>query len=383
MLYTNYPCEKSGRLLLYEILLPLRLFIPALVLTMQIFYDIQSLRHLRHQLLLLRKSVGFVPTMGALHAGHLSLIRQAAQENTDIVVSIYVNPLQFSINEDLDIYPRTWVKDLEILMELDQEFAKANAASQATKESPLNTYPTPSLSSSKVLGRISAIFAPTTKIMYPNLSSASENGTFVTITPLASLLEGASRPIFFRGVATVCVKLFNIVNPDRVYFGQKDIQQTIVIKRVVEDLCMPIEVVIGPTEREDDGLAISSRNVYLGQRRRQSATALIRALKMAEEQYMSGKLERNDILGPAQDLLRLLLLEQEQLPVEQRVRFEVDYISLADTGSLEEIEVVNETKGAILSGAIKMLPVEEPFEDEDRGGISVRLIDNIVLNPRR
>src|SRR5215470_8893601 len=144
---------------------------------MQIFYDIQPLRHLRHQLLLLQRSVGFIPTMGALHAGHLSLIRQAAQENTDIVVSVYVNPLQFSINEDLDTYPRTWAKDLKMLMELDQEFAKANAASQTIEESTLSGRLTTPLSPSKVLGRISAIFVPTTKIMYPTLSPTLENGT--------------------------------------------------------------------------------------------------------------------------------------------------------------------------------------------------------------
>jgi pantoate--beta-alanine ligase len=347
---------------------------------MQIFYDIQPLRHFRHQLLLSQKSVGFVPTMGALHAGHLSLVRRAAQENTDIVVSIYVNPLQFSVNEDLDTYPRTWAKDLKMLMMLDQEFAEANTASQ---ESNLSGHPTISPLPPKVLGRISAIFVPTTRIMYPTLPPTSDNGTFVTVTPLASLLEGASRPIFFRGVATVCVKLFNVVNPDRVYLGQKDIQQTVVIKRVVKDLCMPIEVVVGLTEREDDGLAMSSRNIYLGQRRRPKATVLVRALRMAKEQYMSGKLTRDDILGPPQSLLQLLAEEQEQLPAEQRVRFEVDYISLADAESLEEIEVVNEAKGAILSGAIKMLPVERSYEGEDDGENYVRLIDNIILKPRR
>lgn len=341
---------------------------------MQIFCDIHPLRDLRRQLLLLQKSVGFVPTMGALHAGHLSLIRKAALENTDIVVSIYVNPLQFGANEDLDTYPRTWAKDLKMLTELDQEFAEANTASQTTTTSP---------SPSRSLGRISAIFAPMTRTMYPTLPPTSENGTFVTVTPLASLLEGASRPLFFRGVATVCVKLFNIVAPDRAYFGQKDIQQTVIIKRVAKDLCMPIEVVVGLTVREDDGLAMSSRNVYLGRRRRPRATILVRALRIAEEEYVSGKLTRDDILGPAQRLLRLLADEQEQLPAEQRIQFEVDYISLADTESLEEMGVVNETQGAILSGAIKMLPVENPCEGEDDGEISVRLIDNIILKPRK
>jgi len=346
---------------------------------MQIFYDIYPLRDFRRQLLLSQKSVGLVPTMGALHAGHLSLIRQAAQENTDIVVSIYVNPLQFGINEDLDTYPRTWEKDLKMLTDLDQEFAEANAASQTTKEGTLSGHPTSPLRS---LGRISAIFAPTTRAMYPTLPPTSGKGTFVTVTPLASLLEGASRPVFFRGVATICVKLFNIVTPDKVYFGQKDIQQTVIIKRVVKDLCMPIEVVLGPTIREADGLAMSSRNIYLGQRRRSRATVLVRALRMAEEQYASGKLTRDDILGPSQKLLRLLADEQEQLPAGQRVRFEVDYISLADTESLEEIGEVDETKGAILSGAIKMLPIEIPSEGEGGGEMPVKLIDNTVLEPR-
>lgn len=350
---------------------------------MQVFRDIRPLRDFRRQLLLLQKSVGFVPTMGALHAGHLSLIRQAALENTDIVVSIYVNPLQFSADEDLDTYPRTWAKDLKMLMVLDQEFAEANATPQTTKESTLSGCPTILPVSSRALGRISAIFAPATGIMYPTLPPTSGNGTFVTVTPLASLLEGASRPIFFRGVATVCVKLFNIVTPDRVYFGQKDVQQTIIIKRVVKDLCIPVEVVVCPTVREDDGLAMSSRNAYLGQRRRPSATVLVKALRMAEEQYTSGKLTRDDILGPAQKLLQLLADEQEEMPAERRVRFEVDYISLADAESLEEIVEVSEAKGAILSGAIKILPVEELCKGEGDCEIPVRLIDNIVLEPRR
>jgi pantoate--beta-alanine ligase len=334
---------------------------------MQIFYDIRSLQDFRRQLLSMQKSVGLVPTMGALHAGHLSLIRKAAQENTDIVVSIFVNPLQFGDNEDLDTYPRTWERDLKMLMELDQEFAEANA------------HMPPPLRS---LGRISAVFAPTTKGMYPTLPPTLGNGTFVTVPALASILEGAFRPIFFRGVATVCVKLFNIVTPDKVYFGQKDIQQTVVIKQVVKDLCIPTEVVIGLTIREDDGLAMSSRNVYLGQRRRPKATLLVRALRMAEEQYMSGKQTRDAILGPALKLLESLAEEQEKLPAEQRVRFEIDYISLADVESLEEVKAVDETIGAILSGAIKMLPIENPQDGEVDGETSVRLIDNIVLKPR-
>ena len=127
------------------------------------------------------------------------------------------------------------------------------------------------------LGKIAAVFAPTTEVMYPSGRPGQEvdaKGSFVTITPVAELLEGASRPTFFRGVATVCMKLFNIVTPERVYFGQKDVQQTVVIKKLVKDFCMDMKVVIGETQREHDGLALSSRNVYLGTRRRRVATVL-------------------------------------------------------------------------------------------------------------
>ncbi|KAK5162550.1 hypothetical protein LTR04_003447 [Oleoguttula sp. CCFEE 6159] len=303
--------------------------------------------------------------MGALHEGHLSLVRQAAQENTDVFVSIYVNPTQFGVNEDLDSYPKTWDTDVKMLETVDNELASKSGS-----------------------GRISAIFAPTTKTMYPTLPPSSEilgKGSFVTITPLGTLLEGASRPVFFRGVATVCMKLFNIVKPDRVYFGQKDVQQTVVIRRMVQDFHIDTRVMIGATKREPDGLAMSSRNVYLGSRRRLVATVLSQALMAAEAQFKNGKRSRGDILWPANDVVDKKAMEQDSLPAEKRARFEVDYISLADPDTLEEVEEVNEEKGAILSGAIKMLPLENPQEGEDcglsGGGGTVRLIDNIILKP--
>jgi pantoate--beta-alanine ligase len=303
--------------------------------------------------------------MGALHEGHLSLVRQAAQENTDVLVTIYVNPTQFGVNEDLSSYPRTWDQDLQQLQKLDEELA-----------------------SSKGSGRISAIFAPTTRTMYPTLPPSSEidgQGSFVLITPLGNMLEGASRPVFFRGVATVCMKLFNIVQPERAYFGQKDVQQTVVIKRMVKDFHLPMEIKIGSTRREDDGLAMSSRNVYLGKRRRKVATVLSRALMRAEEQYNSGKRTRGDVLWAANDIANTEMLAQDELPPSQRARFEVDYISLADPDSLEELDEVDPSRGAILSGAIKMLPLEDPQPGEDSGlgggGGTVRLIDNIIFKP--
>ncbi|KAF2083708.1 Nucleotidylyl transferase [Saccharata proteae CBS 121410] len=304
--------------------------------------------------------------MGALHEGHISLVRQAARENDHVFVSVYVNPTQFGVNEDLDSYPKTWDSDMEKLDRLDQELASTAGS-----------------------GRITAIFAPTSKTMYPTLPPSSDipgEGSFVTITPLANLLEGASRPVFFRGVATVCTKLFNIVQPERVYFGQKDVQQTVIIRRMVQDFHIPVDVRIGPTEREADGLALSSRNVYLGNRRRQVGLVLSRALRAAEQQYKAGKRNRNDILWPAHDLANNKIREQDEVPPPERANFEVDYISLADPETLEEVGVVDEKKGAILSGAIKMKPIEEPQEGEvtglGGGIVPVRLIDNIVLEPR-
>lgn len=301
--------------------------------------------------------------MGALHAGHLSLIRMAAVNNSSIVVSIYVNPTQFGVHEDLDSYPKTWDADCKMLRDLDRELAEDGN-----------------------LGKIAAVFAPTTATMYPSGSPSQEvhgKGSFVTITPVGELLEGTSRPTFFRGVATVCLKLFNIVMPEQVFFGQKDVQQTVVIKKMVKDFHLDTKIVIGATEREADGLALSSRNVYLGSRRRNAATVLSAALKAAESAYLKGCRSRDELLGPANELTKHILKEQDQLRPEERVKFEVDYISLADPDTMEEIKNIDE-RGAILSGAIKMLPVEHPQDGEDlglSGGPPVRLIDNIILKP--
>ena len=305
--------------------------------------------------------------MGALHAGHLSLIRAAARECHAVVVSHYVNPAQFGLSEDLASYPSTWDSDARILAELDRDLA----------------------GDGNNLGRISAVLAPTTEEMYPSGFPGQEvdsKGSFVTITPVGEVLEGRSRPTFFRGVATVCMKLFNVVQPERVYFGQKDVQQTVVIKKMVKDFLMPIEVVIGETVREEDGLAMSSRNVYLGTRRRRVATVLSRALRAAEERYAAGETAREEILEAARRVVDEVLGQQAGLRPEERVKFEVDYISLADPETMEELTAVDKTKGGILSGAIKMLPVEmaQPGEDLGHsGGPPVRLIDNIILKPAR
>lgn len=333
--------------------------------TIYTFRDVQTLRAHRRQLLLDNKSVALVPTMGALHAGHMSLVRQAAEEHSKVFVSIYVNPTQFGVNEDLDSYPKTWDNDMRLLQELDDQL----------------------LAQGK--GRIDTVFAPTTKTMYPTLppdSTLPGQGSFVTITPLGNLLEGKSRPVFFRGVATVCMKLFNIVQPDAVYFGQKDAQQTVIIKRMVKDFHMPTEVRVIPTEREPDGLAMSSRNVYLGQRRRRLGIVLNQALRAAEAAYTAGKTTRDEILAPAWDVANRTRMQQDQLPPDEQTNFEVDYISLADPDSLEEVQHVDLRRGALLSGAIKMLPLNSVKSGEKLGlgddTVAVRLIDNIPLPAR-
>ncbi|KAI1653551.1 pantoate-beta-alanine ligase [Daldinia decipiens] len=331
----------------------------------RVMRTVDAVRRWRKPQYLDHRIVSLVPTMGALHQGHLSLIRSAARESHHVVVSIYVNPAQFGIKEDLASYPVTWESDCKILADLDRELADDGGN----------------------LGRISAIFAPTTPEMYPSGFPGQEvnsKGSFVVITPISEILEGGTRPTFFRGVATVCMKLFNIVQPEKVYFGQKDVQQTVLIQKMVKDFMLPTEVIIGPTIRESDGLALSSRNVYLGERRREVAPVLNRALKAAEAQYLNGALDRKQLMNAANAIILNDLNKQSALPPEKRVMFEVDYISLADPFSMEELTAIDPEKGGILSGAVKMLPVESPQPGEDlghSGGPTVRLIDNIILKP--
>lgn len=341
----------------------LRIIKPRKLTGFQKVISIPDLRQLRRRALLWRNTVGFVPTMGALHEGHLALIRQAARENDQVYVSIYVNPTQFGVNEDLSSYPRTWDADRVKLAALAKEFKEDNR-----------------------VGHMSVIFTPRTADMYPTSPPSSEidgQGSFVTITPLSSRLEGTSRPVFFRGVATVCMKLLNIVQPERIYFGQKDIQQTVVVKRMVQDLHINTEVRVGSTIREQDGLAMSSRNVFLGERRRKIALVLLNSFKEVQKVFARGARKRRFLYNAAIEMLSMVEKQQYALPRAKRVRFELDYISIADPDSLDELEEVDSERGAILSGAIKMLPLEEPQEGEDTGlgggRTTVRLIDNIRL----
>lgn len=258
-------------------------------------------------------SVGLVPTMGYLHEGHLSLVRQARRENDSIVVSIFINPTQFGPGEDYHQYPRNPERDLALLQ----------------KE------------------RVDITFIPSVEEMYP-----PSFNTWIDVKGISERLEGTSRPGHFRGVTTVVAKLFNIVEPDRAYFGQKDAHQLLVIKRMVSDLDMNLEIVAVPTVREDDGLAMSSRNTYLNPDERNAALILSKALRLAEQLWTQG--ERSA------DRLRhelIALIQSEPLA-------SIDYVSVADADSLEELVEVN--CPALVSMAVRIG--------------KTRLIDNITLS---
>jgi len=257
-------------------------------------------------------SVGLVPTMGYLHEGHLALVRRARSENETVVVSIFVNPTQFGAGEDFQTYPRDPERDLALL---DRE-------------------------------EVDIVFMPPAEEMYP-----AHFSTWVDVQQITERLEGAFRPGHFRGVATVVAKLFNIVEPTRAYFGQKDAQQLIVMKRMVSDLNMNLELVAVPTVREPDGLAMSSRNTYLSPKERQAALVLWQALNLANHLWSGG--ERN--AGKIRQKMKALI---DCEPLAQ-----IDYISVADAESLEELGEID--RPALVSLAVRVG--------------KTRLIDNIVL----
>jgi len=262
----------------------------------------------------LPEAVGFVPTMGYLHEGHLSLVREARARTASVVASIFVNPSQFAPSEDLADYPRDLDRDLELL------------------ESE----------------GVDIVFHPTAGEMYPEGFD-----TWVEVDRLTKRLEGASRPTHFRGVATVVAKLFNIVRPNIAVFGQKDAQQALVIRRLIEDLDLDVELVVAPTVREPDGLAMSSRNEYLTFEERPAAAVLRRALLRAESAYGEGE----------RDVRRIRVVVEETLAGEPLVR--PLYVSVADVETLEEMETIE--RKALLSLAAQIG--------------RARLIDNTVLPP--
>jgi pantoate--beta-alanine ligase len=260
----------------------------------------------------LKEPVGFVPTMGYLHEGHMSLVKRARAENRTVIASIYVNPTQFGPNEDLAKYPRNLERDLEML---DKEGADA-------------------------------VFFPEDKDMYP-----AGYDTWVTVDNLTKPLEGNVRPTHFRGVTTIVTKLFNIVRPTNAYFGQKDAQQALVIKKMAIDLNMNLKVIVCPTVREADGLAMSSRNVYLSTEQRQAAPVLYKSLQLAKELFTNGEKNAEVILGQM-----TALIQKEPLG-------KIDYISISDTETLAPLKTIK--KAALVSMAVKFG--------------NTRLIDNVIL----
>jgi pantoate--beta-alanine ligase len=275
---------------------------------MEVAKTIEEVRSLVNAARSTGKKIGLVPTMGALHIGHISLIEAAVKDCDFVVVSIFVNPTQFGPGEDFEKYPRPIEADLKICR-------KAGAK---------------------------VVFAPTPAEMYPR-----ENLTWVTVEKLTEPLCGRSRPGHFRGVTTVCSKLFNIVTPDVAYFGQKDAQQAIVIKRMVADLNMPLEIIVCPTIREPNGLAVSSRNQYLSEQQRRDAANIYKSLQTCREMIEAGTTDSQKIIAEMQKIL-------QQIPSGQ-----IEYVSIVDADSLENLDKISAV-------AVKVGPA--------------RLIDNILVD---
>jgi pantoate--beta-alanine ligase len=275
---------------------------------MQVINTIPEMRQVRKEL---KKTWGFVPTMGYLHEGHLSLVRQARAENKVVAVSIFVNPTQFGPKEDFKSYPRDTKRDLALL----EPFTDV-------------------------------VFMPSDEEMYP-----ADYDSWVEVKSITDVLEGAVRPGHFRGVSTIVMKLFNIVAPKKAYFGQKDAQQVAVIKKMVKDLDMNLEVVTCPTVRELDGLAMSSRNTYLSPEQRRAATVLYHALLLAKERAAQGEWDAGAIR------------KEMTKHIQREPLADIEYISIADNETLKEIRRIK--CPALVSLAVKFG--------------RTRLIDNIVL----
>jgi pantoate--beta-alanine ligase len=280
---------------------------------MEVARTIESVRNLVGTARGRSKKIGLVPTMGALHVGHASLIEAAVKDCDFVVVSIFVNPTQFGPDEDLDNYPRPFEADLTICQ---------NAG-------------------------VDVVLAPPREQVYP-----AEILTWVTVEKLTEPLCGQGRPGHFRGVTTVCTKLFNIVGPDVAYFGQKDAQQAIVIRRMVDDLNMPLEIVVCPTVRELSGLAVSSRNQYLSERQKLDAANIYKSLEECRRMIGEGTRDAGQIISAMRKMLK------------QVSSIEVEYISIVDAETLENVETI--AGKTLVAVAVRIGPA--------------RLIDNILVD---
>lgn len=304
-----------------------------------ILRTVQQVRQWRKNCFVHNYSVGFVPTMGALHQGHTSLVTQSLLENDKTIVSIFVNPSQFGPNEDLDKYPRTLDSDLNILTQMFQDKP------------------------------IDAVFVPKISEMYPsgiNLDVSKQKGAFVTVLGCSEQLEGVTRPGFFRGVATVVTKLLNVVLPTNIYFGQKDAQQCVVIKNLVKDLLYDTTVRIMPTQREPNGLALSSRNAYLSPQIKRESAIIFQALSSGEAFYNQQKLNKSSTPVNAHDIY-----SQVYQTLSNHPHFTIEYIAISHPDTLEDLQFVEPGVGAILSTAVRV-----PKQGSDQ---FTRLIDNVVL----
>ncbi len=280
---------------------------------MEIAKTIESVRNLVKAARNQGKKIGLVPTMGALHIGHISLIEAAVKKCNFVVVSIFVNPTQFGPGEDFEKYPRPLDADLEIC---------------------------------KKAG-VDVVFAPTKEQMY-----GAENLTWINVEKLTEQLCGQSRPVHFRGVTTVCAKLFNIVEPDIAFFGQKDGQQAIVIKRMVTDLNMPLEIAICPTIREPDGLAVSSRNKYLTKQQKKDATLIYKSLQKCRQMIDARVTDSETIIAEMRKIL------------SQAPSIKIEYISIVDAETLQTTNLIARQVLAAIAVRIG----------------SARLIDNILVD---
>ena len=280
---------------------------------MEIAKTIESVRNLVKAARSQGKKIGLVPTMGALHIGHISLIEAAVKRCEFVVVSIFVNPTQFGPGEDFEKYPRPLDADLEIC---------------------------------KKAG-VDVVFAPTKEQMY-----GAENLTWINVEKLTEQLCGQARPVHFRGVTTVCAKLFNIVEPDIAFFGQKDAQQAIVIKRMVADLNMPLEIAICPTIREPDGLAVSSRNKYLTKQQKKDATLIYKSLQKCREMIDARVTDSETIIAEMHKIL------------SRAPSIKIEYISIVDAETLQTTDLI--ARQVLAAVAVRIG--------------SARLIDNILVD---
>jgi pantoate--beta-alanine ligase len=263
----------------------------------------------------LKKSIGFVPTMGFLHEGHLSLVRESLRQTDTTVVSIFVNPTQFGPDEDFQEYPRDLKKDSALLEDLG----------------------------------VDIVFIPDHQEMYPEGFK-----TYVEVVDLSDNYEGRSRPGHFKGVCTVVLKLFEIINPDNAYFGQKDAQQAVIVKKMVRDLNLDVKIQVSPTVRETDGLALSSRNIYLTEEQRKAALCLVKSLREADRLIKEGQQDS------------LVIKNEMKCLIETEHLARLDYIAIVDLENLTPLDKIEEE--ALIAVAV--------FFGK------VRLIDNIIVNRR-